>query len=345
MNLDFKVKVFLYNLNMKYNTTYMQKVSLKDTITTTNDVLDEIKKFYKSRFKVLNVLPPVFLEEDNEMLIDIEKVTRPITFDLSAEYKVGQVLLTQTNWIRSMIHKLNMEGNNAIEVITSTVWRDLDVNPVSSVTKNEVTIQVVLDADEDVERFMKIETDSLYDLIETLETEYSTKFKLDKNYPQFASYITAQMMENEYPNIDYKAREEEFATELGGYVLVNPGQKLFSGHVHTEIPVELYSTNRFNQILLKDSINSSVLKVASVAELATGQKLSDQLSLFGKANLKEKKFYSDLINTEKKIVEIKINIGRLVMALLKKGHISEVQAGEISDESNTISTRYKVDKY
>ena len=330
---------------MKYNTTYTPRVSLKDTVKKTEYVIDELNKFYKSRFNITKVITPSFLEYGDDMLLDMTNITRHITFDITSEYKVGSFVLSHSNWMRSMIKKLKLEDHEGLSAEATTIWRDSEINPASSISRNEIIFQMKIDEKDDIQEVVKAETDLLFELIQQFEKEISAEYNLSLDFQEKNTYITPQMMENEYPELSTKAREEAFADELNGYVFKNPAVKLFSGHIHTNIPVEVYATRNFNQIVLKDFVNTSVLKVASIAQIANGGLLSDQLSLSDKANLKETKFYSDEIKSNFNIIEVKVNIGRLMMALLKKGHISEVQPGNISDESSVIASRYKVEKY
>ena len=330
---------------MKYNTTYTQKVSLKDTIKTINEIIYRFENQYKRKFNTITVMPPQFVDEGNPMIINIPSITRPITFDITDGYKIGQLLITHSNWMRSLFHKLDIKEGEGIQARSNTIWRDVPVNPESDNERQELIFQYRLKDDEDVEKVIKEETKFLYSLIEEMETEFAQKFNLKKVLPENASFISAQMLENEYPTISFKEREENISDELIAFVLENPSLKLFSGHVHTYIPPEIYSLNHFNQIVIQDSVNTSVFKVASVSKIATGQVLSDQIAFSGKDELKETEFYNKQIKNDYNLIEVKINIGRVAMALLKKGHISEVQPENISDETQVISSRYKIEVY
>ncbi len=330
---------------MKYNTTYTPKISLKDTIKETELIIKKIFNFFNNKYSILSVLSPTFLKEDSEITINMEEKTRPLTFDLGDNYNVAKLLLTNSNWLRTLFDKLKLNDNEGIFNKSMFIWRDLPETPTSTVLKYDLTIQVKISKNIDIKKYLKKEVQDLYLLFYSIEKRISKKYNLKSNFPEFASYVSSQTMENEYPNSSKKEREIEFAHELNGYILQNPGLKLYSGHFHSIIPIEIYSQNNFYQIVLKDFVNNSVLKVASIALLANGIILSDQLSLNNKENLKELDFYADLIKKDENIIEIKINIGKLIMAILKKGHISEVQPGIISDESNIILNKYKIEKY
>jgi len=85
------------------------------------------------------------------------------------------------------------------------------------------------------------------------------------------------------------------------------------------------------------------MRVASISEVISGQKLADQLKVYKETKYLELNHYMELIKQEKKVIEIKVNIPRLAMVILEKGHIAEVQAGTTNSEVEHIKERYKVE--
>lgn len=185
----------------------------------------------------------------------------------------------------------------------------------------------------------------IYTLIFEKALSYEQTLKIKNIFPEFLPVISAQSLENEYPDRPPKAREIEFILEQDAFLLKNPGARLLTGHFHTNLPPMIYDLDDFCQIILKDRINSFVLKTVSVAKLAMGKKLSEQLNTFGLNDLKQHQMYASLIEDERTIIEVKINLPRIMMALLGKGHISEVQPGGNSSEVKSIKTRYKIQTY
>ena len=331
---------------MKYNTTYKQLISLKDSVKEIERITNEIIKFYKSKISMTEVIAPIFLEEDNNMLIDYSLVSRPVTLDLGDNYKIARLLQSHSNWLRSMVNRFELGPNEGLFSRGSFIWRDLPESPVSSTIRNEITFQYVVPKEHDLDELLESATLELYDLVKTLASDITKKYNIKDIYPEHVSFVTSQMLENEMPNMSFKEREVSFVIDEEAYILQQAGVKLHSGKIHSYIPPQIYDLKRFNQIILKDRINTDNIKVGSVSIIADGVQLSDQLSQYSLTSLKAQKFYSELLNKEdNKIIEVKINISRLAMALLAKGHIAETQSGVISDESNIIRMRYKLDKY
>ena len=331
---------------MKYNTAYKQEMSLKETIIETDKFISLFDKYYKDKYKLIDVLSPSFLSEESDMLIEMPEKTRPITFDNMNSFKTMQMLLTNSNWMRSLFSKIDIENNQGFISKSSYIWRDLDETPVLSPSKFEITVQIKNElTDNEKPNFLNELTDDLYKLIYEFTKDLSKRHKNINAIPQNIIKVTPQQMENEMPNSTRREREDEMGDELHAYIFANPGLKMYSGHYHTHLPQEIYNMNLFNQLIIKNRSNSSILKVASVAELAMGQKLSDQLDFYNKGSLKQTEYYSEQIKKTYNIFEIKINIGRLMQSILNKGHVSEVQPSVETNEKQRISSKYKIETY
>lgn len=325
---------------MKYNTTYTPKVNLRETMIFTDYVKNRVIDFFSKQSKMLiNVLAPSIYPEENMFNKELEKVTRAITFDAIDDFRVNQLALSDTPYLRGIMQRLGLENKQAIWSENNFIWRDLPETPVSTIVKYETTFQMIF---EDLQSVHNMAA-NLYDLFYSLAQYAFKKYGVNNIFPPYAMFITSQMLENEFYGKEKREREIEMIMEKDAFIFENPSKKTLTGHIHTEIPLSLYHEENFYQVILRDRINSTVLKVASIAQVATGSQLGKQIS--NDIVLKQQDEFISLTKFEKNILEIKVNIPRLVMALLGKGHVAEVQPGVYNNEEKTIKTRYKVETY
>lgn len=329
---------------MKFNTTYIPKISLKETIKELESARNFVKDYLKNKYELTEVSAPVFLEKNDNRNISFYNITRPVTFDLGNEGKIAELLLSPTNWMRSMIHKLNLKTRTGLITNTKSVYRDLVESPTSSAVNDEIVVQVKYNSDKGIIHKAQMVTLEIYKLVIELSKNIETSQKVKNIYPKKIKYVSSQELENEYNNATFSEREINYSFVESAYFLASPGTLLFSGHIHSKIQPEIYDLKNFFQLVMADTVNSSVIKPITVAILASGVQLDDQIALYDKESLRTSKYYLNLIEDKSKIIEIKINVPKLLMALLHKGHISEMQPDVISDESNIISLRHKVEK-
>ncbi len=327
---------------MKYNTTYIPKTSLKDTVMLTDEIRKLLILHFEKKLKLTNIMTPQYYMEDDPLLLKLEDVTRNVTFDTGKEYKVGAYSLSDSAYLREMLRKLELEPREGLISENAFIWRDYDETPVLTPEKHEITIMFFENDDLDLTKKIARE---IYGLIYEKALSYQEALKIPNIFPEKIPVISAQSLENEFPDNDPKTREVEFVLEHDAFLFRNPGARLLTGHLHTSLPPMIYDLDDFYQIVLKDRVNSYVLKVASIAKVAMGKKLSEQLSTFGLNDLKQSKTYASLLEDERTIVEVKLNLPRIMMALLGKGHISEVQPGSYSAEAKSIKSRFKIQTY
>ena len=329
---------------MRFNSTYKQTIGLKDTIKELESIKKIIINFYNRKFPLISVDLPTLLEENDERLIDHSLISRPVTVDLGHEYKISKVVQTHSNLLRDMILRLKLKTNEGLYTTSNYIWRDLPDQTTSSIVKNQITFQFKLSQIQIKDELQKI-TLELYDLIYSLAEDFATKYKLENIYPDKILTFDSQYLEKEMPNFLPNERENKTILEYNSFILKSAGQLLHSGKKHEIIPPELYDLKNHNYILLKDRVNSETLNVATVAILASGTQLVDQLSLYDANDILAKDFYKNLIHQTDKIIEVKINIPALSMAILAKGHISEVQSGIFSEEALSLSQKNKIETY
>ena len=329
---------------MKYNTTYDQKIKLKSTLTILDDFRNEIIKSFKKRYKLIKLLPPAFFEEWDERRVEFSD-SRTISFDFGNDNNIGELILDHSNWMREKIIDIDTGVNEGFFIEVNNIKRDAIQSPINSINNNNLIFTIRIADDIEVEKIMRLELTNITKLINQKISNLISTYPFLNKLPDYISTIDCQTMENEYPSLSFSEREDEFANELKAFYMKNPGIKLFSGHSHKEISPETYHQQHIYELLLIDYVNLSAVSVCSVSKLATGDILNDQLSMFGRNSLKEFDYYVKVIKNNYNILEIKIDIGKLIMVMLEKGHISEVIPSVISNEVKTISSRYKVNRY
>lgn len=329
---------------MKYNTTYTPKLNLKETIFAIAKYKTQLVQEINKMFNFTELTPPVALEEENELLVFDRVATRQCSFDTGTEYKVATLLLSHTNWLRQMMDRLNPDYNTGLFCYGSFIWRDLEESATSTIIKDEYTFQVKLDNNDATQEKSKKIAQEIYAIIFKLAQDVFKNHGIENIYPERATFVTSQMLENEFPHEFMKQREIEFALEQEAYILAAAGEKMYSGKIHSSIPPYLYDLKHFYQLVLRERNNNDVLKVGSVAILASGDLLRDQTNMHGVNQLLTLGFYDKISKiNDYKIVEIKINISRLMMAILAKGHIAEVQAGALSSAAKVVRDKYGIE--
>jgi len=122
-----------------------------------------------------------------------------------------------------------------------------------SASREELTIQFVVDKDEDIQKFVENETYKFYDLIYSIVGKVNNKSK--NKYPKEINLFTAQDLSNMMPDLQPQDRESKLIQDEHVFILKNPGKKLFSGKRHSYIPPTLYNLNNHFNLFINETVN------------------------------------------------------------------------------------------
>ena len=328
---------------MKFNSTYTSKRTLRESVIDVSLIRDELISHIKKTFNSVYIASPLFLDEESELLIESPEVTRSIHFDESEEYRVNEMLLSNSNWLRSIVEKMELKDFESVYTETQSILRDIVQIPSQPIGNNELCVQIKLPKDEDFKKYVKDLTMEIYDLFYSIIEKFSIKYQETNIYPESAKMFSAQYLETEMSNLPPQQKEMNKLMDEEAILFAAAGAKMFSNKVHRTINPAVYDLKNYYEILFKDDINNDVVNVCSIAVMANGQTLEDQVRYYKVGSILEKDFYSKLAKQEDKVVELKINISKLAMIILKKGHIGEVQAGVVSKETKIISSKNKIE--
>ena len=328
---------------MKFNTTYTPTSDMKTTIKDISSIRETLFTFFNKTFSPIKMTAPLFLDEQSNMIINQPQLTRSVTFDEISEYKVNKLLISHSNWLRSMMTRLEIENFKGMYIESQTIHRDIQQTTSQPITNNEITLQVMLPDDEDYIKYTKDLAQEMYELFYSMIEKYKGKYFNKNIYPESARIFSSQNLEIEMANISSHQKEMNKILDEEAFILSASGVKMYSMKVHKDIHAAVYDLRNHYEILFKDDVNSDVVNVCSVATLSNGQVLEDQIQQYKVGSLLENTFYAELAKEKHKIVEVKINVSKLAMIVLRKGHIGEVQAGVLTKETETIADRNKIE--
>ncbi len=301
-----------------------------------------IKEFFDKKYDPFLVNSPSFYFEDSELILPQEYTTRPITFDFGDKYETGTLPLDFANWRRLIIKRMELSPGDAIMTESSAIWRDSKMDVNKSITKDEISLCLIMDENQNEQNFLAEKTQEMINLINDialkLKDEFGIKNTLNNNWPN----INSQLLENEMPDFSTEEKEVSVLEQSPAFVFNNPGARTIQGKVLKEESPLVYDLNKQNHLIIYDNVNFTSLDIASVGIYARGLILSDQINAYALKS-HQNKFYTSIINNEiPKIIEIKINKSLLYLALLGVGHIGEVQASGITPEQKKASNKTKI---
>ena len=228
------------------------------------------------------------------------------------DFRVGKGILTDMNAIR----------------------RDEELDNLHSCYVDQWDWEKVIDRSDRNEDYLKAVVKRIVGVI------CNTLDELKYYYPQLelelnrdVAFVTTQELEDRYPDLTPKQRENVFVKEHGTAFIMKIGDKLKSGEPHDGRAPDYDDWALNGDILFWHETLGCALEVSSMGIRVDAKSLAEQLTKAGCEDRRELLFHKMLLE-EKLPLTIGGGIGqsRVCMLLLGKAHVGEVQAS-IWDEA------------
>lgn len=155
---------------------------------------------------------------------------------------------------------------------------------------------------------------------------------LDPPLPEFITFVSSQDLENEYPSLTPKQREHEAARKHGAIFLIGIGGKLASGSPHDQRAPDYDDWTLNGDIIVWNPVLQTSLELSSMGIRVNGESLISQVRELGREEKLSSAYSKGIIDgTLPLTVGGGIGQSRIVMFMLGKRHIGEVQVSEWDD--------------
>ena len=167
-----------------------------------------------------------------------------------------------------------------------------------------------------------------------------TKGYINKAYPELETvigdevyFITAQELEDLYPEMNDKEREDAVTREHGVVFIMGIGGALKSGKPHDSRAPDYDDWTLNGDILVWDPVLEHALEISSMGIRVDGEAMDRQLTLAGADDRRVFPYHKMILDgTLPLTIGGGIGQSRLCMLLLEKAHIGEVQTSIWPDE-------------
>lgn len=295
-------------------------------------------EFIKSNFQVnlsnaLNlrrVSAPLFVDENSGLNDNLNGVERPVSFDIPDVGTNAQVVHSLAKWKRMALYRYDIHPGKGIYTDMNAIRRDEELDNLHSVYVDQW----------DWEKVITPETRTLFTLHQAVTGIVScicdTQLTVRGKYPQLCdtpllnrhvAFITAQELEDLYPDLTPKQRENAFAKKHGTVFIQGIGGKLRSGKPHDGRAPDYDDWEMNGDILFYDPILDCALEISSMGIRVSPESLDRQLTLAGCDERRKLPFHKMLLEGQLPLtMGGGIGQSRLCMLLLGKAHIGEVQS-------------------
>ena len=274
------------------------------------------------------VTAPLFVDPATGLNDDLNGVERPVGFDIPAVGIEGQVVHSLAKWKRLALHDYNFFVGNGLVADMNAIRRDEELDNLHSIYVDQWDWEKVIDESTRNEAYLKDTVRRIVSAICGTLDELKWQFSsLDTDLCRDVFFITAQELEDMYPQLTPKEREGIITKKHKTVFIQQIGGKLKSGKPHDGRAPDYDDWSLNGDLLFWHEPLQCALEISSMGIRVDPESLDRQLAEAGCDNRRELPFHKMLLNGELPLtIGGGIGQSRLCMLLLGKAHIGEVQA-------------------
>ena len=284
------------------------------------------------------VTAPLFVDPATGLNDDLNGVERPVGFDIPAVGIEGQVVHSLAKWKRLALHDYNFFVGNGLVADMNAIRRDEELDNLHSIYVDQWDWEKVIDESTRNEAYLKDTVlrivSAICGTLDELKWQFSS---LDTDLCRDVFFLTAQELEDMYPQLTPKEREGIITKKHKTVFIQQIGGKLKSGKPHDGRAPDYDDWSLNGDLLFWHEPLQCALEISSMGIRVDPESLDKQLSLAGCDSRRELPFHKMLLNGELPLtIGGGIGQSRLCMLLLGKAHIGEVQASLWDEETKRL---------
>ena len=284
------------------------------------------------------VTAPLFVDPATGLNDDLNGVERPVGFDIPAVGIEGQVVHSLAKWKRLALHDYNFFVGNGLVADMNAIRRDEELDNLHSIYVDQWDWEKVIDESTRNEAYLKDTVcrivSAICGTLDELKWQFSS---LDTDLCRDVFFLTAQELEDMYPQLTPKEREGVITKKHRTVFIQQIGGKLRSGKPHDGRAPDYDDWSLNGDLLFWHEPLQCALEISSMGIRVNPESLDRQLAEAGCDNRRELPFHKMLLNGELPLtIGGGIGQSRLCMLLLGKAHIGEVQASLWDEETKRL---------
>ena len=317
---------------------YKSDLSLYETQTA----IGLLKRTFEERLMlVLNlkrVSAPLFVDPTTGLNDDLSGVERPVRFDLKETGKEAVVVHSLAKWKRMALKAYGFSAGEGLYTDMNAIRRDEEMDNLHSVYTDQWDWEKIITNETRTIAYLKNVVQGIVgaicDTLDFLKCRYP---QIDVELCRTVNFITAQALEDLYPTLSAKERENAYVKEHKTVFIMQIGDKLKSGKPHDNRAPDYDDWSLNGDILFWDDVLGCAIEISSMGIRVDEKALDEQLT---KANANDRRnfpFHKALLNGELPLtMGGGIGQSRLSMLLLGKAHIGEVQVSLWDEKTQKI---------
>lgn len=314
---------------------YKSELNLYQTQTAIGLLKRRFEKHLCLALNLKRVSAPLFVNPETGLNDDLNGIERPVRFDIKEDGCEAVVVHSLAKWKRMALYKYGFPVGEGLYTDMNAIRRDEDMDNLHSIYVDQWDWEKVISPEmRNVEYLKQTVRDivkAICGTLDDLKAEFPT---LTTELSPDVTFVTTQELEDTYPDLTPKQREDEICRKYRTVFIMQIGGRLRSGIKHDGRAPDYDDWTLNGDIMFWNDVLGRAFEVSSMGIRVDPDSLDRQLTEAGCDDRRKMEFHRMLLEGRLPLtIGGGIGQSRLSMLLLSKCHIGEVQVSHWDDKT------------
>ena len=306
---------------------YKSNLTLRETQRAIKLLKDTFQVKLGRALNLDRVTAPVIVTKASGINDDLNGIERKVEFDMKNIEGICEVVQSLAKWKRMALYRYGYGAGEGIFTDMNAIRRDDDCDNLHSIYVDQWDWEkVICREDRNIDFLKDTVTKIIKALVETQDVLNEAFPQLTKRLNEDVFFITTQELEDMYPDLTGKQRENEITKKHGTVFIMQIGEKLKSGNKHDGRAPDYDDWSLNGDILVWNDILDCAIEISSMGIRVDEKSLDEQLKKAGAEERRNFPYHKGILDgTLPLTIGGGIGQSRICLQLLEKAHIGEVQ--------------------
>lgn len=314
---------------------YAPILDLYQTQTAIGDLKQSFQRELATALNLKRATAPLFVDPASGLNDNLNGVERPVSFDIKGVDTVAEVVQSLAKWKRMALMRYGFAPGEGIYTDMNAIRRDEDLDNLHSVYTDQWDWEKVITREQRNIETLKNTVRAIVAAVSYTNDAIKAKFpQLSCRIERDVFFVTAQELEDMYPELSPKERENKIVREHGTVFVMQIGKLLRSGTRHDGRAPDYDDWELNGDIIVWNDVIDCAFELSSMGIRVDAESLDRQLSELGADDRRSLTYHRMLLADELPLtIGGGIGQSRLCMLILQKAHIGEVQVSVWDSET------------
>ncbi|MBQ3792015.1 MAG: aspartate--ammonia ligase [Clostridia bacterium] len=306
---------------------YSSHLTLRQTELAIKKIKDFFERDLAIELNLTRVSAPLFLRPQSGLNDTLNGIERPVGFDVKSGEDF-EIVHSLAKWKRYALKEYGFSVGEGLYTDMNAIRRDEDLDALHSMFVDQWDWEKIIKKEDRNKATLEKTVSRIYDAIVHVEKYITEDYNfIGRFLPEEITFVTTQELEDRWPDLSPKERENRAAREYGAFFLEEIGGKLRSGIIHDGRAPDYDDWSLNGDIIVYYPVLDCAFELSSMGIRVDEKSLLSQLKERGCEERAVLPFHRAILEGELPYtIGGGIGQSRLCMFFLRKAHIGEVQS-------------------